>query len=73
MSKESLEAAIKIAGGQSALGRLINKDQRTIWAWLNKTGRVPAEEVLSLEKALEGKITRHEFRADIYPIEDVNS
>ena len=69
MSVEALEAAIEIAGGQTALGRLIDEDQRTIWSWLNVTKKTPAEKVLDIEKAVEGQVTRHELRSDIYPVE----
>lgn len=67
MATEALEKAITIAGGQTALAKLIGRDQRTIWAWLNMTKRVPAEMVLSIEKAVSGQVTRHELRPDIYP------
>lgn len=70
MSIKALETAVEIAGGQTALGRLIDEDQKTIWAWLNKTKRVPAEAVIPIEKAVEGQVTRHELRPDIYPIEE---
>lgn len=69
MSIEALEKAVDLAGGQSALGRLIGKDQRTIWAWINTTQKVPAEDVLKIEEALEGKISRYELRPDVYPQE----
>lgn len=67
MTLDALHKAIEIAGGQSALGRLIGKDQRTIWAWINTTQKVPAEDVLAIETATERKVTRHELRPDIYP------
>jgi len=70
MTTEALETAIGIAGGQTALGRLIGKDQKSIWAWLNTTKQVPAEFAIPIEKAVEGKVTRHELRPDIYPIDD---
>ena len=67
MSIEALEKAVEIAGGQSALGRKIGRDQKAIWAWLNTTQKVPAEDVLKIEAALENKITRFDLRPDIYP------
>jgi UDP-N-acetylglucosamine 1-carboxyvinyltransferase len=67
MGIQALEKAIEIAGGQSALGRLINRDQKAIWAWLNTTQKVPAEDVLSIEAAVNGQVTRHDLRPDIYP------
>lgn len=67
MSIKALEKAIDLAGGQSALGRMIGKDQRTIWAWINTTQKVPAEDVIKIESAVDGKVTRHDLRPDVYP------
>ncbi len=67
MSITALEKAIEIAGGQSALGRLIDRDQKAIWAWINTTQKVPAEDVLKIEEAVDKQVTRHELRPDIYP------
>ena len=67
MSIKALEDAIEIAGGQSALGRKIGRDQKAIWAWINTTQKVPAEDVIKIEAAVDGKITRFELRPDIYP------
>lgn len=65
----ALERAIQQVGGQSALARAIGVKQGHVWQWLNKT-RVPAEYVLRIESATEGRVSRHELRPDIYPIDD---
>ncbi len=67
MSIKALEKAVEIAGGQSALGRLIDRDQKAIWAWINTTQKVPAEDVLKIEQAVEGKVSKHDLRPDVYP------
>ncbi len=67
MSIKALKEAIEIAGGQSALGREIGRDQKAIWAWINTTQKVPAEDVLKIEAAVDGKVTRFELRPDVYP------
>ena len=67
MSITALKKAVDIAGGQSSLGRMIGRDQKAIWAWINTTQKVPAEDVLRIEEALDNKISRHELRPDIYP------
>lgn len=67
MSVKALKEAVDIAGGQSALGRMIDKDQGTIWAWLNTTKKVPGEDVLKIEEALDKRVTRHDLRPDLYP------
>ncbi len=67
MSVKALQKAIDIAGGQSALGRMIGRDQKAIWAWINTTQKVPAEDVLKIEEAMQGKISRYDLRPDVYP------
>lgn len=62
-----LKKAIELAGGQSALARLIGVKQGHIWHWLNKSKKVPAEYVIPIETALDGQVKRHELRPDIYP------
>jgi len=67
MSTKALEKAIKVAGSQSQLSRLIGESQQNISHWLNK-GKVPAEQALPIEK-LTG-VPRYELRPDIYPPEE---
>lgn len=71
MERLALERAIKQTGGQAALARrlavLTGKPIRQghVWAWLNRTHRVPAEIVLQVEQA--SGVSRHDLRPDIYP------
>ncbi|HJQ55971.1 MAG TPA: YdaS family helix-turn-helix protein [Vineibacter sp.] len=65
MSATPLQKAIELAGGQSALARLVGKRQSNVWRWL-KAGRVPAEFASLIEAKLDGRISRHELRPDIY-------
>ena len=65
IAKQALQRAIDIAGGQSALGRKVGKPQGTIWQWLNGSGRVPAEYVLTVSEATG--IPPHELRPDVFP------
>jgi DNA-binding transcriptional regulator YdaS (Cro superfamily) len=62
----ALLKAIKLAGGQSALGRFCGVKPQTIGVWV-KTGRVPAARVLQVENAVNCLISRHDLRPDIYP------
>jgi DNA-binding transcriptional regulator YdaS (Cro superfamily) len=64
-SLNALKRAVKIAGGQTALGRACGKKQQHVWNWLNKSRRVPAEDVLAVEAATG--VSRHDLRPDIYP------
>jgi len=69
MSQTPLEKAIKVAGSQAELARRIGKKQAHVWNWLNRDSQVPAEAVLSIEAATNGKVTRHDLRPDLYPVE----
>jgi len=64
---EALERAVKTAGGQSALARICEVSQPTVWKWLQSTKRLPAEHVLTVEAATG--VSRHALRPDIYPVE----
>ncbi|MDE2103498.1 MAG: helix-turn-helix domain-containing protein [Patescibacteria group bacterium] len=67
--KTAIETAISIAGSQSELARRCHVGQPTVWKWLNRAKRVPAEFVLPIERATGGKVSRHDLRPDIYPHE----
>lgn len=79
MSKKTvskvIERAIEAAGSQAELARRMTEimgktvKQQHIWNWLKQRSPVPAEYVIPMEKAIEGAVTRHEIRADIYPLE----
>ena len=60
-----LERAITIVGGLTALAKRIGTRPNVIVHW-RKRG-IPAERVLSIEKATEAEVTRYELRPDIYP------
>lgn len=64
-TKNALKKAIKIAGGQSALARLIGVQQEHVWYWLHKSGKVSPIQVIPIEKATG--VSRHDLRPDIYP------
>lgn len=66
---EGLKKVLKHVGGQNALARLLSVAQPSVYRWVHNAQRIPAEHVLKIEKALNGKISRHEIRPDIYPIE----
>lgn len=63
-SNQALEAAIKEAGSQSALARMIGVTQRAVWRWLHEQKPLPAEHVLTVE-ARTG-ITKELLRPDLY-------
>lgn len=61
----ALQKAIKLAGGQSALGRLLKIHRQAVAQW----EKAPVERVLAIEHATGAQITRHDLRPDIYPRE----
>ena len=69
MEVEALEKAVELAGGQTALAESIGVKQTHIWNWLNRDKRVPAERVIAVEQATDGRVSRHSLRPDIYPVD----
>jgi len=69
-SRHAFERAVEIVGGQSALARALGVKQGHVWHWLNKSGRCPAEHVLTVETATSGAVSRHQLRPDLYPAPD---
>ena len=76
MKNKPLSKAVDLAGGQAALARKLTEHlgrpfrQGHVWNWLFRDGSpLPAEVVIPIEHIVEGKITRHQLRPDIYPIE----
>jgi DNA-binding transcriptional regulator YdaS (Cro superfamily) len=68
ISLSPLQKAVTVAGGQLALAKKIGLKQGHVWWWLNRSKKVPAEQVIAIEKATG--VSRHELRPDIYPIRD---
>jgi DNA-binding transcriptional regulator YdaS (Cro superfamily) len=64
---EALLEACRLAGGQSALGRVCDRTQPSVWGWIHKKRRLPADRVLIVEARLG--VPRHLLRPDIYPPE----
>ncbi|NRA60845.1 MAG: helix-turn-helix domain-containing protein [Psychrobium sp.] len=61
--------AVKIAGSQTKLAKLIGKRQQNIWSWLYETGVTPAEFVLSIEESTG--VSRQQLRPDLYPVDGI--
>ena len=61
---DGLRRAVDIAGGQTALARLIGKKQGHVWWWLNKKTLLPPEIALRIEAATG--VPRHELRKDLW-------
>lgn len=70
LEMNALARAVEIAGGQSALARLIGEPvkQGHVWYWLNTAnGIVPAEYCIAIENGTG--VSRHELRPDVFGAE----
>lgn len=65
MSYEALTRAVELAGGQAALARAVGVSQPSVWHWVHKSRKAPAEFVLPIED-LTG-VSKHDLRPDLYP------
>jgi len=65
--KSPLERAVLAVGSQAALAKAIGVKPQHIWNWLNRDNRVPAEQVLPIERATAGSVKRSELRPHLYP------
>jgi DNA-binding transcriptional regulator YdaS (Cro superfamily) len=64
---QALEQAVTIAGSQTRIARICGVTQASVWKWLRRKKRLPAEHVLRVEAATG--VSRHALRPDIYPKE----
>jgi DNA-binding transcriptional regulator YdaS (Cro superfamily) len=55
---------------QTEFAQRLGVTQGMVWQWLNGHRRVAAEQVLPIEGATDGKVSRHELRPDLYPKDD---
>ena len=64
MRDKALLRAIEAAGGAGALARALGISQPAV----SQMNRCPAERTLAVEAACGGRVTRHELRPDLYPL-----
>ncbi len=60
-----IQKAIELAGGQTQLAQKLGVTQQLISVWAIK-GRPPPQRVPQIVAALEGQITKHELRPDLW-------
>lgn len=65
-SMDIVAEVIKAAGGPSALAKSLGVKRQAIYQW----GRIPADRVITIERLLGGRITRHQMRPDLYPTDE---
>ena len=67
MKQTPIERSVAIAGGQTALARLLSVTQGRVWQWLNdSSAKIPAERCIAIESATNGAVTRYDLRPDIF-------
>jgi DNA-binding transcriptional regulator YdaS (Cro superfamily) len=60
-----IEKAIRVAGSQTALGRLLGLTPQAIQKWASQ-GSVPGERCREVEAKLDGAVTRYELNPDVF-------
>ncbi|PHI31187.1 transcriptional regulator [Budvicia aquatica] len=65
MKNNAIDKAIRIAGGQKALGEKVGRAQSTICDWLNNKKRIAPEVVPNLVLVTGGEVQAYEFRPDL--------
>lgn len=66
MDTQPIRRAAEIAGGQTALGKLINVSQGLVWHWCAGRLKVPAERCIAVEQATGNQVTRYQLRPDVF-------
>ena len=65
--KMALQRAIREVGTAARLAELLGVTGQAVGQW----DRVPAERVLAVERATDGKVLRTELRPDLYPPDEL--
>jgi len=66
---DALKQAVEAIGSASAAARALGITPQAVSEILRKGRQAPAEWCIPLEKATDGKISRHDLRPDLYPVE----
>lgn len=61
-----LQTALREAGGVYALAKMLDIKPPSVSGWR----KIPAERVIEIERLLDRRVTRHQMRPDLYPLED---
>lgn len=67
---EALRRAKELLGSQKAVADAVGIKQPSVHRILSDGKKVPAEWCLPLERATEGKVTRHQLRPDLWPADE---
>ena len=64
---DALQRAIEAAGGLTRLAERIGVSPQVVSNWRSRG--IPADRVLAVERATNGKVSRSELRPDLYPLD----
>jgi DNA-binding transcriptional regulator YdaS (Cro superfamily) len=64
-TKEAVQRAIVMLGSQSALARAVGKSQPAVYKWARGQSLPTWQSAIAIERATNGRVTRHEIRPDI--------
>ena len=65
MKKEAIQRACEIAGGQSAMARLLGVKPPSVNEWIKGGRPVPAARCPAIEKATQGAVRCEDLRPDV--------
>lgn len=65
MKNEAIQTACQIAGGQSAMARLLGVKPPSVNEWVKGGRPVPAERCPAIEKATAGAVRCEDLRPDV--------
>ena len=68
MAPSAIKRAVEAVGSQARLAELLSVTPQAVHLWVRKN-YVPATRVLGIEAATGGRVSRHELRPDLYPVE----
>lgn len=63
--EEAIDRAISLVGGPAEMARKCDVSIQAVTQW----GVCPHHRVLQIERLTHRKVTRHELRPDLYPLE----
>jgi DNA-binding transcriptional regulator YdaS (Cro superfamily) len=64
---QALKKAIRLAGSQGKLGRMLGVRQQSVNYWVLTDRRISAAYAMACHIALDGKVSAHDLRPDMYP------
>jgi DNA-binding transcriptional regulator YdaS (Cro superfamily) len=61
----AVQRAVALVGSQAALARAIGKSQPAVYKWVRGHSLPTWQNAIAIERATNGRVTRHEVRPDI--------